>query len=355
MDRIKFLNQLATTPCKFNLGAGVPPLDRFPNFNALENYQHFMQRQKDFPAHQYHKTEGLIGEIASEVFKKEKMQNLVSNQLMVTNGVQEAIAITCLLFFKEQLFCFDPYYPGFVDMARQINKAPKLISANDWETEIEQIPAGSLLYLSSDFSNPSGRRLSLNQRMFIAEKARSKNFYIFDDATYRPFYIDESIVPLASLAHAVSFSKILAPGLRMAINYFPIELIDSAISIKANLSLNCSGFIQAILGNWLIEQNFSLCNHLAPFRQELKEKQTFLDAQGIGFEGGFFVELTLPEKEINLEWCAALLDEEGVAVCPMRLFSDHTSAMNKIRLAVAKISLADLSKSISIIHNFAKK
>jgi len=56
MDRIKFLNQLATTPCKFNLGAGVPPLDRFPNFNALENYQHFMQRQKDFPAHQYHKT-----------------------------------------------------------------------------------------------------------------------------------------------------------------------------------------------------------------------------------------------------------------------------------------------------------
>jgi DNA-binding transcriptional MocR family regulator len=141
----------------------------------------------------------------------------------------------------------------------------------------------------------------------------------------------------------------------MAINYFPIALIDSAISIKANLSLNCSGFIQAILGNWLIEQNFSLCNHLDPFRQELKEKQTFLDAQGIGFEGGFFVELTLPEKEINLEWCAALLDEEGVAVCPMRLFSDHPSAMNKIRLAVAKISLADLSKSISIIHNFAKK
>ena len=89
-----------------------------------------------------------------------------------------------------------------------------------------------------------------------AEIAEKKNFYIFDDATYRPFYLDAPIRSLYSInpervIHAISFSKILAPGLRTAFVYLPSSLAPVFINNKANLSLNNSGITQALIEFWL--------------------------------------------------------------------------------------------------------
>jgi hypothetical protein len=60
-------------------------------------------------------------------------------------------------------------------------------------------------------------------------RAAKNKFYIFDDATYRPFNLDPALPTLLSLnsefvIHALSFSKILAPGLRTAFVYLSKDL-----------------------------------------------------------------------------------------------------------------------------------
>ena len=140
------------------------------------------------------------------------------------------------------------------------------LSPDNWLKELEGLPNGSLFYLSADFSNPMGYSLTMEERQTLVKLAAKNRFYIFDDATYRPFNLDPALPTLLSLnseyvIHALSFSKILAPGLRTAFVYLPDALKTAFIGHKSNLSLNNSGITQTIVENWLQENNFQLSAH----------------------------------------------------------------------------------------------
>jgi DNA-binding transcriptional MocR family regulator len=135
--------------------------------------------------------------------------------------------------------------------------------------------------------------------------------------------------------------------------HVPSAFRDAFLSLKANVSLNSSGFTQAIVGGWLLTNDFSLSKHLDTFKNLMRSKQEFLHAQHVPYEGGFFVEIALQQPSISLSWCAELLAKEDVAACPMSMFSDNLILHNKLRLAIAKISLENLKVGFMKIHNFA--
>jgi DNA-binding transcriptional MocR family regulator len=267
--------------------------------------------------------------------------------------------VAALLFKNACVACTDPFYPGFVDAVKMSGNKPFFIDGEHWLESLESLNPGSLFYLSADFANPTGKRLTLSERQRLIEIARRRDFYIFDDATYRPFYLDAALPSLVSLApervfHALSFSKLLSPGLRIAMTHVPDTMLAAFAALKANISLNSSGFTQAIVGGWLFQNGFSLSAHLAEFKEKMNNKKQFLQNQGLDYEGGFFAAMEIKGRILDFEWCSKLLEIEGVAVCPMNLFSDTSLFNHKIRIAVAKTSEKNLEEGFMKIHKFAQ-
>lgn len=357
MNRIHFLNQLATSECPYNFGAGVPPLDQYPAFDPGHFYRLFLEEFPNQPVLHYHQSEGFLGEMSQQVFQQDGFSEAKCG--IITNGVQESITVTALLFKNACVACTDPFYPGFVDAVKMSGNKPFFIDGEHWLESLESLNPGSLFYLSADFANPTGKRLTLSERQRLIEIARRRDFYIFDDATYRPFYLDAALPSLVSLApervfHALSFSKLLSPGLRIAMTHVPDTMLAAFAALKANISLNSSGFTQAIVGGWLFQNGFSLSAHLAEFKEKMNNKKQFLQNQGLDYEGGFFAAMEIKGRILDFEWCSKLLEIEGVAVCPMNLFSDTSLFNHKIRIAVAKTSEKNLEEGFMKIHKFAQ-
>ena len=356
MSRINFLNNLASTKVNYNLGAGIPPLAMYPEIHLTECMEIFKQNFPTVDLLQYHQTEGLITEIAAETFLKNENIKVAPNQIMITNGVQEAIFLTLIAFKDQPIYCLDPYYPGLVDAAIALNC--RLIFINEetkWE-QIANIEKGALLYLSADFSNPTGQTLTLEERKKLVNFAEKNGWYIFDDATYREFYIDEKINTLYSLLsenviHATSFSKLLAPGLRTGFVYFPAELKAKLTQIKSFNSLNNSGMTQSIIAGWLLKNEFDLTAQLSELKSRLLANKHIITTINPSYTGGFFTSFTLPNKEIDYNWCNQLLQTHSIAVCPMRMFSESSNYNDAMRLCIANIQPNDLQIVINTLES----
>lgn len=353
--RTNFLNNLASKQIDYNLGAGVPPLNLYPVLNPRTL---FGDEQIPFNSKviNYHETQGFINKEASIFFKKNENIQIDPTNILITNGVQEAISLAISCFKDKTLACIEPSYPGFEDAAKTFGCKTIKLQESTWLKELENLPSGSLFYLSADFSNPTGYSLNLEERKRLIELAAEKNFYIFDDTTYRPFNLDEPFPSLVSLnsekvIHAMSFSKILAPGLRMGFIGIPSTLINDFISAKSNLSLNNSGITQKIVSNWLRLNNYSLSDHLSKVKDRLKRNRAILKMHGIDFNGGFFCTLK-SNKSKNYEFCERLLLNEQIGVIPMMLFSDSPIYKNQMRICVANIDDQDLDKVMQKIKDF---
>lgn len=354
-SRNDFLNDLASKKIKYNLGPGVPPLDLYPNLN-LEKYFTGFNIKSNHDIIGYHHTTGLIQTAASKFLKVNEGLTVDSDNIVISNGVQEAITLTISLFRNSTLACLDPSYPGFEDAAATFGcKVKKLKNAN-WIKQLEKLPEGSLFYLSSDFSNPEGYSISMEDRNKLVEIAKKNKFFIFDDATYRPFNLDVSFPSLLSLnsdsvIHAVSFSKILAPGLRTAFIYIPQSLKSGFVRSKSNISLNNSGITQFIIKRWLEENNYSLKKQLNAIKQRLIANREITRKFNISYNGGFFCTIAL-DKVADYTFCEKLLENEKIAVIPMELFTQETRYKNQLRLCIANIDAKELDLVLNKIIKY---
>lgn len=353
--RTNFLNNLASKQIDYNLGAGVPPLNLYP---ALNPGTLFGDEKIPFNSKfiNYHETQGFINKEASIFFQKNENIQIDPTNILITNGVQEAISLAISCFKDKTLACIEPSYPGFEDAAETFGCKTIKFQESSWLKELENLPSGSLFYLSADFSNPTGKSLNPEERKRLIELATEKNFFIFDDATYRPFNLDEPLPALFSLnsekvIHAMSFSKIVAPGLRTGFIAIPGSLINEFISAKSNLSLNNSGITQKIVSDWLKINDYNLSYHLSKSKERLKRNRAILNMHGIEYKGGFFCTIS-SNKSINYEFCERLLEEENIGVIPMMLFSENPTYQNQMRICVANIDDKDLDDVLQKIKSF---
>lgn len=353
-SRTNFLNNLASKKITYNLGAGTPPLSLYSAINtfALLGNKNI---SVDSNIINYHQTSGFINEEASLFFQKNENVQVEPSNILITNGVQEGISLAISCFKDKVLACIEPSYPGFEDAAKLFGCEILKFTSN-WLEELEKLPAGSLFYLSADFSNPLGISLNGKERSRLIELAIKNNFYIFDDATYRLFNLDSPFPSLLSynsgkVIHAMSFSKILAPGLRTGFLAIPDILMNDFISAKANFSLNNSGITQEIIKQWLIFSEFDLSKHLNKVRERLIRNRAILMKHKINYNGGFFCSLTL-DKLIDFEFCEQLLLRENISVIPMMLFSENPKFQNQLRICVANIEAEQLKYVINKIKKF---
>lgn len=354
-SKLDWLNNLASSKIKYNLGAGVPPISLYPDFNPAKLFGVENLSSNDESIN-YHSTAGYINETAARFIYEEEGIEFDPNDILITNGVQEAISLTIACFKNKTLACIDPVYPGFEDAAKLFDCKLIKFPYENWLKKIETLEEGSLFYLSSDFSNPLGYSLSLNERKQLIDLSIKNKFYVFDDATYRPFFLDQKLPPLISfnqefIIHAFSFSKVLSPGLRTAFIYLPKGLSSKITNIKSNLSLNNSGITQKIVKQWLIDNNYSFSNHLGKIKSRLIENRKITRQLNLNYEGGFFSALPI-EQKADFDYCNSLLLKEQIAAIPLCLFTENKKFDNHLRICLSNIEFKDLSLVLEIIKNF---
>ncbi len=180
--------------------------------------------------------------------------------------------------------------------------------------ELERIltahPKTKFIYTIPDFQNPAGVAMSLSRRQHLIELANRFDVMVLEDAPYREIRFEGASLPtLKSLdtegrvIYLGSFSKILAPGLRLGWAVASPEIIHHLGLLKLAADTQCSTLNMAAVSLYL--DTYDIDSHIATIRQTYRHKKNvMLDAIDQHFpheitctnpKGGMFTWLTFPE------------------------------------------------------------
>lgn len=203
-----------------------------------------------------------------------------------------------------------------------------------------------LIYTVPTFQNPQGWTMSLARRKALVALSQQYDVPILEDDCYVDLRFEGRDVPsLHSLdgtgrvLYVASFSKIIAPGMRIGYMTGPREFLERAIGAKSGGSVNT-------FGSWAVHRFATghLYDHIEEINDIQKQRRdAILDAleehfSGTGAtwsrpEGGLFIWLQLPEGADALAVRNKILDEYDVGYLPGSNFSpDGVSGRNCVRL-----------------------
>lgn len=209
----------------------------------------------------------------------------------------------------------------------------------------------AFLYLVPDFANPTGSSIPLVRRRELVELARLHRLPIIEDDPYGFLAYDgQAPPPLRAcdeewIFYVGSFSKIIAPALRLGWMVLPRELAKKASIIKEAADLECSALLQRATSRFLARLDLS--DHLDRLRKVYGERRdAMLEAldrylpAGVSFSrpaGGMFVWLELAKGLNSQALLARAIDEQGIAFVPGTAFTNSGhGAENCLRLSFSQ-------------------
>lgn len=197
------------------------------------------------------------------------------DQIIVTSGAQQAIALVAQLFRGARVAMEDPTNPASLDAFRAAGAEIGAIAVDGDGARIddlERIPANErprAVYVASTFNNPTGTALSVSRRRTLAVLARSEGWTIVEDETLCDIALVDAPLPppIAALdEHAAVFSigsacKLFWGGLRIGWVRGSGDLVTKLAPLK----------IVADLGTSLVGQ--ALCAELLPLRDRVRAER----------------------------------------------------------------------------------
>jgi DNA-binding transcriptional MocR family regulator len=215
----------------------------------------------------------------------------------------------------------------------------------------------AFLYTIATFQNPSGRTLSAERRRRVADLAREHDLLVLEDDPYGLVRYDgeplPSIFELAggeSVAYASSFSKTVAPGVRVGYFVLPAALARQIEALAVSTYISPPYLTQATVLEFLrrgsFDPNLTRVNGLLKARRdamlEALERHMPDGATWSRPEGGYFVWLDLPGEAPSV----AQGEEAGVTFVPGTDFFADGSGRESLRLAFSYVSPDEIEAGV---------
>ncbi len=223
--------------------------------------------------------------------------------------------------------------------------------------ELHQNRAPALLYTIPTFQNPSGRTLSAERRNRVIELARQHDLLVLEDDPYGLVrYEGEASSTLFDLdggervIYSSSFSKTIAPGLRVGYFVLPVELEReleaAAVSTYITPVLLGQGAVFEFLARGNFEANLERVRALLRVRRdamlEALERELPEGSRWSRPQGGYFVWLDLPE---DVDAGALLARAESAGVTFVK-GTDFGGPRNSARLAFSFVSPEEIDEGV---------
>ncbi|MFF4171634.1 PLP-dependent aminotransferase family protein [Streptomyces sp. NPDC001744] len=309
---------LTARPEVISFAGGLPAPELFDAEGLRAAYDRVLTEN---PRHalQYSTTEG-DPELRAAVAARLTARGLPTDadDLLVTTGSQQALTLltTALVEPGSVVLVEDPCYLAALQTFGFAGARVVPVPTDDRgvvPAALEEIAARekpALLYLVPTFQNPTGRTLPAGRRAAVAEAAARHGFWIVEDDPYGELRYDGERVPWIAADPAAadrtvllgSFSKVMAPGLRLGHLRAPAGLRRACVIAKQAADLHTSTVDQAAAARYLRDSDLDA--HVAVVRAAYRERRdALLDGLPAALpagsrwnrpEGGMFVWATLP-------------------------------------------------------------
>ncbi len=304
---------------------------------------------------QYSTTEGYLQlrQFIAERYKKRLGLSFSPGEILITNGSQQCLDLIGKVFIdnRDHIAIERPGYLGAIQAFSLYEPVFHPVNLNDngldpgMLAHVLDAHRVKLFYGIPNSQNPSGITYSNDRRQELASvMGNTDTLFVEDDAygelnfsgkslsSMREFLPDQTII-------TGSFSKILAPGMRLGWVVAPPDIMEQLVIAKQASDLHSNYLSQRIAFQYLHQQNIDdhiqkICQvyktqcHLMidMIREKFPESVNFTEPKG-----GMFIWLTLPEGISSTEVFEQSL-KKGVAVLPGTPFYTDGGGGNTIRL-----------------------
>ena len=353
---IREILKVTERPGIISLAGGLPAADSFP-VEVLREATARVLAESPREALQYAASEG-FGPLREWVAAQLAEQGLKvdASQVLVTTGSQQGLDLVGKVLidpgsrvaveaptYLGALQAFAPYEPEFVTVACD-DEGPV-------PGQLAAAKGARFLYVLPNFQNPSGRCSGEQRRVQIAAAAQAAGLPLVEDNPYGDLWFDEPPpAPLTariedhSAIYLGSFSKVLAPGLRLGYVVAPKALYPKLLQAKQAADLHTPGFNQRVVHE-VVREGF-LARHVPTIRARYKAQRDAMHEAlrqhlppGCRFtvpSGGMFFWVELPA---GLD-AMALLDkavQANVAYVPGAAFYSSDVRVNTLRLSFVTV------------------
>jgi 2-aminoadipate transaminase len=368
---IRELLKLTEKPGIVSFAGGLPSPKTFP-ISAFSAACEKVLREDGHAALQYAASEGYAP--LREAVAAMLPWNVDPAQVLITNGSQQGLDLVAKVLIDEgsRILVETPTYLGALQAFTPMEPEIAGVASDDEGVDIADlertVASGSFprfLYVLPNFQNPTGRTMSEDRRAALSATAARLGLPLVEDNPYGDLWFDAPpALPLTArnpegCIYLGSFSKVLAPGLRLGFMVAPKAIYPKLLQAKQAADLHSAGFNQRMVAE--VMKGGFLDRHVPTIRVLYRaQRDAMLGAmtqhmpEGVQWNtpsGGMFVWVRLPAG-MNAADLLPLAVARNVAFVPgFAFYAEHadvrtlrlsfvTASVEQIRLGIASLALA---------------
>ena len=351
---IREILKVAAQPEIISFAGGLPAPELFP-VDAVRAAADDVLTRHGREALQYGPSEGfppLREWIAGELQGRKITAS--SSEVLVTNGSQQVLDLVAKVFLNpgDVVLTENPTYLAAIQAFQALEARFVPVPTDSEGLVPEALPElikqhrPKFLYTIPNFQNPTGVTMKAERRQALARIAAEYKLVIIEDDPYGKLrYSGTEVPPIKHwdedgwVIYASTFSKTIAPGLRLGWVAAPAEVFSRLLILKQAADLHTSSFDQRVAYAYLTGNDQSV--HLERIRRAYGERFAVMDAaleaempagyQWTKPEGGMFLWITGPAGLDGLELLERAIKQK-VAFVPGRDFFPADGGANYLRL-----------------------
>jgi 2-aminoadipate transaminase len=366
---IREILKVTEKPGIISFAGGLPSPKTFPVDAMLEATQRVLT-QDGRAALQYAASEGYgpLREWVAQDLLKQGM-HVSPDQVLITTGSQQGLDLVAKILIDagSRILVETPTYLGALQAFTPMEPEVMSVDSDDRGVDAADLKAKAagarFVYLLPNFQNPTGRTMDEARRAAVAAVAVEAGLPIIEDNPYGDLWFDAAPPPSLASRHPEgsvylgSFSKILAPGLRLGYLVAPKALYPKLLQAKQAADLHTPSFNQRIVAE-VLKDGF-IDRHVPTIRALYKSQcQAMLAAlgremAGIDFTwntptGGMFLWARLPEGVDAVTLLPKAVDKNVAFVPGSAFYADHADPRT-LRLSFVTASVDEINTGVAAL------
>ena len=362
-----------------SFGGGYPDPALFPSAGLCEAFTTSIE-EDGAVALQYSGTAGLL-KLREQIAARMARDNVqcTADNILVVQGAQQGLDLVARMLidtddtivtedptFLGALIAFNPCLPRYAAVRVDADG----MDMDALEETLKANPQAKLLYTVPDFHNPTGVTMSLERRKRLVELANQYDLIVLEDSPYREIRFEGEAIPSVKsfdtegrVIYLGSFSKILAPSLRLGWVVASEELIGHLSLLKLAADTQCSTLAMTAVTKFLEKE--SIDAHIKQLRSAyLNKRDVMIGAIERYFPteilytrptGGMFTWLSLPDGFDATKFLLETAVPHGkVAYVPGATFFATRQQLNHARLSYSTQPDEQTEKGIRILGELFK-
>ncbi len=366
---IREILKVTERPGIVSLAGGLPSADTFP-IEAMREAAQRVLTEAPREALQYAASEGYapLREWVAAHLKRQHGMDVSPSQVLLTTGSQQGLDLAAKVLVDEgsRVLVETPTYLGALQAFAPYEPRIESLDSDHEGPRPEALARGAagarLAYLLPNFQNPTGHVYSEARRQAIVAVARERGLPLLEDNPYGDLWYDTPPPPPLAARYAEgvlylgSFSKVLAPGLRLGYVVAPHVLYPKLLQAKQAADLHTSIFNQRMVFEVL--RTGMLESHVPSIRARYKVQRDAMEAsldkhmgglaEWVRPVGGMFFWL---ELKAGLDAVALLPKavEAGMAYVPGAAFYAQAPRANTLRLSFVTASPEQIEVGVAAL------